>query len=156
MHQRLLIISCSNRKNKFESSIRAWQLYDGVLFRSLKKIENDGDWPSSLSVLILSAEYGLISRETKISYYDRLMSLQRAKELSSSVHHELRLFLMRNEWQEIVLSMGNVYLQTLANFKWPAFIRVGVVPGRIGEKIKLTKSWVIDPSRTRQYINWIE
>lgn len=56
----LLIISCSQRKKKLRGKVKAWDLYDGVIFRMLKKTERENGLPKNLDILILSAKHGFI------------------------------------------------------------------------------------------------
>ena len=40
--RRLLVISCSSRKVKTAEPVRAWGLYDGVVYRLLKRAMDEG------------------------------------------------------------------------------------------------------------------
>src|SRR4051794_5911479 len=71
--QRLLVISCSQRKVLDEKPIPAVDRYDGPAFRVLRKYLREVHDPS-LTVQILSAKYGLIDAEYPIPYYDCRMT----------------------------------------------------------------------------------
>jgi len=75
----LLILPCSKRK-KPVSKAQALELYDGPFYRVVRKAK-----PQNLDILILSAKYGLISSNESISYYDQMMTAERAEELASEI-----------------------------------------------------------------------
>jgi hypothetical protein len=59
---RLLILSCSQRKAPWEGDLPALDRYDGPAFRVLRKyLRTHSD--DSLAILILSAKFGLIEAE---------------------------------------------------------------------------------------------
>jgi hypothetical protein len=52
----------------------AWEIYDGVVYRMLKKRLGPQDhWPAGLDVLIVSAKYGVIRPSRRIETYDQAM-----------------------------------------------------------------------------------
>lgn len=59
-----------------------------VIRRYLRTYQNEAD---TLDILILSAEFGLISSNLSIPYYDRRMTVARAKELHRQVLDALRV-----------------------------------------------------------------
>ncbi len=152
--RRLLIVSCSARKNQFDTPHPAWLVYDGVAFRSLKKIEREGKWPKDLDVLILSAEFGLISPDFLICNYDRSMTSERADEIAGSVARELEKQFEETRWSVVVLGMGQTYLKALREVVWPAQLSVGVIPGRVGVKLKLMKRWILNPEEANPLLLW--
>jgi hypothetical protein len=86
--KRLLILSCSDTKREPEPgrTMQALQLYDGPAYRVVRgyldRVKMLG--ASNLSVLILSAEHGLIGGWDHIQPYDRKMDVARASELAKS------------------------------------------------------------------------
>jgi hypothetical protein len=153
--QRLLILSCSNRKIHSGCPTLAWDVYDGGAFRSLKKVRREGKWPSDLDILILSAKYGLIDQYELITCYDQKMTTCHPVNMRTKVRERLRAEFERHKWEIIALSMGKNYLLALADVKWPPGVRVGVVPGAMGIKISLTKQWVISPDEAVKSLQWI-
>ena len=65
----LLILSCSNKKDGADGTMRAFDRYTGGNFDVLKKAKREGYFPPNLDILILSAKYGLITPDTLIEYY---------------------------------------------------------------------------------------
>ena len=68
MH-RLLLISCSHRKTSKAGLVPAIERYDGPPFQRPTEIPREVYDPH-LTVLILSAKYGLIDSGRPIRYYD--------------------------------------------------------------------------------------
>src|ERR687889_181325 len=77
---RMLILACSRRKRSDERLLPAIERYDGPAFRVLRRFLREGS-ANAQSVLILSAEYGLIAHNLRIAAYDRVMTPARAREL---------------------------------------------------------------------------
>jgi len=74
--RRLLLIGCSNRESKIDRRVAAWDLYDGVVFRTLKKLQADGYLDGNVDIRILSAQYGNFT-------IDRDCYLQPANDINS-------------------------------------------------------------------------
>jgi hypothetical protein len=142
--RRLLVIGCSARKRRVEKKIAAWELYDGTVFRTLKALQRKGLMPSGTDILILSAEHGIISPETRIRFYDRKMDATRAKELHSKNVEVLRKATSATEYREVFLCLGKTYRDSLLpHAAWADGIKVRVAKGKIGEKLMRLKRWVV-------------
>lgn len=102
----LLIIFCSDLKKKLEGKVKAWDLYDGVVYRVLKKNKIDFE---KYDVVIISAKYGLIYPDTAIEYYDQRMNRKRAKELKESISSNLERIL-KEPYNKIYVCLGKWYL----------------------------------------------
>jgi hypothetical protein len=142
--RRLLVVSCSGRKHHLRGKSNAWDLYDGVAYRLLKKVERDEEFPRDIDVMILSAEHGLIPRSHRISWYDRRMNGQRSAELKNKVTSRLRKTISKTHYREVLLWMGKDYLDSLEPFdtwKKPNNV-VQVARGRIGDKLRQLKQWI--------------
>lgn len=136
-NRKLLIIPCSKvKKNLIDTS--AVELYDGPFFRMIRKYRsNDFD------ILVLSAKYGMIEGNRKISYYDQKMTLERAKELSNEIHSNLSLYLHENCYDDIYINVGKIYFEALK----PSFYlfnhkNVHLASGGIGTRLHYLKNWV--------------
>lgn len=70
---RLLIIACSEKKLPTSRPVSTINRYNGPAFRVLRKYLRRAE-KELLTVLILSAKYGLIPAETKIPYYDQQLT----------------------------------------------------------------------------------
>lgn len=134
MNKSLLIISCSKTKKKLKGFVNAWDLYDGVVFRVLKK--NNIDF-NKFDVRIISTKYGMITTDNKIKYYDQKMDKKRADELVNEISNQFDKLLKKN-YSIIYLCLGKVYLSTIKNNLLDNK-RIKIVTGPIGVKMKKLK-----------------
>jgi hypothetical protein len=105
---RLLILSCSQRKTTATGRVPAIDRYDGPVFRVLRNYLREV--PSqALTVLIVSAKYGLIESNRRIPAYDCRMSAARAKELRLHMLAAARRLLASRRWQEVGVCAGKHY-----------------------------------------------
>lgn len=141
MEGNLLIISCSKRKNKIEGKIKAWDLYDGVVFRVLKKFERERGLPKNLDILILSAKYGFIKPYELIEYYDYHINQtsDRRSFLSSLKKH-----IKTNAPVSVFVCLGKDYLKALEGFEtlFPVGTKFLYANGSIGLKMSQLKKWI--------------
>ena len=133
----LLILPCSKRKNSL-SKASALDLYNGPFYQVLRK-----NMPTNLDTLILSAKYGLISSKDTISYYDQIMTPERARELSTEITAKLEKILINGCYDEIFINLGKTYMLALEesenildeyNVYWGS--------GQIGERLHQLKTWL--------------
>lgn len=145
MKRKLLIVSCSQRKHKVEGKVRAWDLYDGVNFRVLKKIEREQGLPPSLDILILSAKYGLIRPEDMIEWYDLRMTRDQASLLRPSNQAKLLKLLSTKSYDEVLLNVGRDYLLAMdgLNSYFDGKLDIIIPQGGIGKKMSEMKKWVL-------------
>jgi len=149
-HKRLLILSCSQRKSHKEGLLPAIERYDGPLFRILRRYRKTQDTRNreaepSLSTYILSAEFGLISAEYPIPYYDCCMTRHRAQILHPVVVDKLKNLLTGGcRFQELFICLGQAYWPALEG--WEAFVRrdmaVHVAWGAIGMRQSQLYEWL--------------
>lgn len=131
----LLVQSCSNRKQDVAGEDDAIDIYDGYFFRIIKKAMREDDFRDDIDICILSAEYGLIEEETEISPYDREISPSRAEELSEEVTNEIISRVDQENYEELILNVGNQYERALSNLNKRVSIPVHAIQGDgIGEK----------------------
>lgn len=128
----LLIISCSATKKKTFKKIPAWELYDGVIFRVLKK--NNIDF-NKWDVAIISAKYGLIFPETPINYYEQLMTRKRAVELKEKLSKQIKKLINRN-YRSVEVCLGKNYLISSGIEETD---NINLIEGGIGEKMHFLK-----------------
>lgn len=147
---RLLILSCSQRKRHQAGLMSAIERYDGPAFRVLRRylqiktIANEHE-QAGPDVYILSAEFGLIPADQPIPDYDRQMTQGRAKELKPIVLDSLRCLLDREcPYREIFIHLGKEYQLALAG--WERWIPQGVIvhtaDGSIGAKQGRLFDWL--------------
>ena len=106
---RLLILSCSQRKRSTPGLLPALERYDGPAYRVMNKFTRVH--PSEMGLLdvyILSAEFGLISAGKPIPNYDRRMTLQRVKELQQPTLSELNQVLICKRYEDLFISLGKL------------------------------------------------
>ena len=136
--ENLLIISCSQSKTTIPNPAPAIKIYDGPLYRILKK--TDKKVMDNLHVMIISAKYGIISLYDPIEKYDKKMTRRRAKELNKPLKKELTEFLENNEFEKVFINLGKDYKLAIAgtDFKKP----IEEAEGKIGQKLSITKKWL--------------
>ena len=145
---RLLILSCSRRK--LDRPAPALELYDGPLFRVVRKAMRDGVGPGDVAVYILSARYGLIPARRVIEPYDRRMTPARARELEPRVFRVLAYIAHGGRFDEVYIEVGQDYLPALPGEEvlWFFFgcpVRYG--RGTIGKRARALKEWLYAGSK---------
>jgi len=138
MKKELIVISCSNRKKKVQGKVSAWDLYDGVIYRVLKKNNFNSE---KFDIAIISAKYGLIFPKTKIEYYDQKMTSKRAKELQVEVMHKLRE-LLKNNYKIIHICLGKNYLACISSMLNDSS-KINILHGAIGLKMQKLKDVIL-------------
>ena len=133
----LLILPCSKQK-KPVSKAPALELYDSPFYRVVRKAK-----PPNLDILILSAKYGLISSNESISYYDQMMTAERAEELASEIIMKLEKSLRYGSYDEIFINLGKTYMLALDDGKnMLDEYNVYWASGQIGERSHQLKTWL--------------
>lgn len=141
--RKLLLIACSNRKNRSKGMLPAIERYDGVNYRVIHKLQREGKFPGNVDVKILSAKFGLIDAQTPIPYYDQRMDKKRADELRGQVMRELSE-IANGPYEEIFINMGKVYLGAMDGYTTllPK-VRVKIAEGGIGQKMAAMRNWLV-------------
>jgi hypothetical protein len=143
--KRLLVMACSARKFQSPEMLPAIERYDGILFRVLKRwMHRNDSYPTWLDIVILSAEYGLISPEIPIPYYDRKMDRARAIELAPNVVAQLAQRTLAEPYKEVFLALGRLYRRAVEPIHtWlPSETRLIVPSGGIGAIASQLKKWL--------------
>ena len=151
---RLLILSCSQRKRSTPGLLPALERYNGPAFQVTNKFMRVCPFEARLlDVYILSAKFGLIPAGQPIPNYDRRVTLQRVKELQPRTLPELKQILSGRQYDELFISMGKAYRQVLVGYESliPANLKVIVSRGAIGRKLAELRNWLHgEPSVTRR------
>jgi hypothetical protein len=138
MNRHLVVLGCSATKLDSEGLLPAIARYDGPSYRVLNNYLRDVQWPTSLSVGILSAEHGLIGGLTHIENYDRRMDAKRALDLRTRCTEVL------TGWAEthgnVSLFLGRDYLPALNLDTLSTRGSLEIVPGPIGMKLSRLRS----------------
>ena len=152
--RRLLILGCSKAKTMDDGLIPAWQRYDGPAFRVLRRYLRQRQDPA-LSILVLSAEYGIVAADSRIPYYDRQMTPTRAGEIRHQVSATLSHLLNGSDFlpeqsKHVLVVLGREYLGALTDYTgngsdWLINRRV---LGRPGERLAQLKAWLNAESPT--------
>lgn len=147
----LLIVACSQRKDRTPGVLPALERYDGVSFRILRKAQREGYWPEKLDVLIVSAKYGLLDADTPIAHYDVRMTREQALHLRPAVMSALAQRLTSRTYREVFLNMGKIYHMTLDG--WDVClspdITVVYTRGGLGQKASQMRTWLREKTRDR-------
>jgi hypothetical protein len=140
---RLLILSCSQRKVGAADQVPAIDRYDGPAFRVLRKYLREGP-PETPTVLILSAKYGLIGSDRRIPAYDCRMSAARARELRPHVIATARQVFASRRWQEVSVCVGKHYRSALDGFLplLPDGCPVVFLSGGQGPRLTRLRAWL--------------
>ena len=108
--KRLVILSCSQRKVQGKSSMCAMDRYDGPAYKVVRKYLRAVPYAQiNDEFLILSAEFGLVSDSRRIPYYDRRMTVERAKELHEETLDALKIILSSDRYRAVFVCMGKTY-----------------------------------------------
>lgn len=92
----LLLISCSRRKTEDFARGRDWDVYDGALYRMLKKLfRQRPEVERAIGVLIVSARYGVIRAGNAISTFDERMTATLARQRGDLWSKRLRQLVQR-------------------------------------------------------------
>ncbi len=140
---RLLILSCSERKATASDRLPAIDRYDGPVFRVLRKYLREGS-SRAPTVLIVSAKYGLIESSRRIPAYDYRMSAARAKELRPHVLAAARRILASRKWQDVGVCAGKHYRSTLDGFLpfLPEGSQIVFIGGGQGPRLTRLRAWL--------------
>lgn len=140
--KKLLIISCSARKKKLSHPAPALEVYDGPIFKLLRK--NINPRLHNVDVRIISAKYGLITPKTCIMYYDKLISRKEAHEWNGKIVKSLKTLIQKNNYSEIFICLGKRYLPVINGLEehLPEDCELLYARGGIGKKMKQTKEWI--------------
>ena len=144
-NSRLLILSCSQRKQSAQGLLPALQRYDGPAYRVMNKFMRVHPSEAQLlDVYILSAKFGLISAYKPIPNYDRRMTLQQVKKLQQPTLNELKQVLIRKRYEGLFINLGKNYLQVLNGYESliPTNLKVIVSRGVMGRKLAELHNWL--------------
>lgn len=143
--QNLLILGCSQRKRFDSGLLKAIARYNGPTFQVLRRfLKQQPQVSNYISTYILSAEFGLISQDFLIPYYDRRMTASRAIELQSSTVTKLRDIVNSRLYKEVFLCMGKIYFQAIQGYEaiLPNNLNVQVASGSLGRKSGELHDWL--------------
>lgn len=137
--RRLLIIACSATKRQTAPGevLPAIGLYDGPGYRTLRK-HLMGD----TTVLILSAEHGILEANQGICWYDQKMSREVARTLRERGHLDALEPYLLEEWDAVHVHAGATYREALPVERLKA-MGATFARGGIGEQLGQLKAWLL-------------
>jgi hypothetical protein len=124
---------------------RAWDLYDGQLFRVLKKaFRRHPGWREHLEVLIVSARYGVVRPGRVIETYDERLTGALLKERGDFWARSLRRAVLGKSFRAVHVNLGHSYLTALPPLAdlFPG-LPLDYARGGIGRRNSATLRWVI-------------
>lgn len=142
--QRLLILSCSQRKNTSQGQLPAIERYNGPLFFVSRRFLRECPQKAKrLDVYILSASYGLIPADFQTEFYDQKMNLSRVVELHSQIETTFSEILRKN-YTSICFVLGKTYQRAFENLQdsIPRLTEIVMAYGPIGKKQTQLKKWL--------------
>lgn len=142
--QRLLILSCSQRKNTSQEQLPAIERYNGPLFFVLRRYLRECPCETKhLDVYILSAAYGLIPGDFPTPLYDQKMNMTRVVELQPQIKTTFS-DILRNDYTSICFVLGKTYLKAFESLQdmIPIITEPIVAHGSIGKKQVQLKRWL--------------
>lgn len=103
-------------------------------------------------IFILSAEFGLISSDFPIPWYDHRMNATRAEMLQPGVERKLRKIVAEVSFREVFVCMGRVYQRALPDFASmaPARLPVRSADGTIGYQLAALHDWLYGQPPTQR------
>lgn len=145
MENRLLILSCSQKKKVDSEFLPAIDRYDGPAYQLLRKYLRKTHQPIyKLDIYILSAKFGLIASDIEIPFYDQLMTDRRADELKTPVFQHVRDLLTNRKYKEVFISGGKNYLRVLSQVERfiPSDCKIYFSDGTQGRKLSELYEWL--------------
>lgn len=141
MDKYLLLIPCSKRKKSYASR-PAIEIYDGPLFRAIRKYFSSG--LPAVDIHIVSAKYGLIAADTIIEPYDQVMTPKRALEMRKDVLSDLSRLLQKRQYTEVLVNLLASYRLAMDGIQEmvPENTSLNFIKGPIGKRTSETIQWL--------------
>lgn len=148
----LLLTSCSMRKKSYASR-PAIEIYDGPLFRAIRKYFSSG--LPAVDIHIVSAKYGLIAADTIIEPYDQAMTRKRALEIREDVISGLSDLLHKTQYTEVLVNLLASYRIAVDGIQEmvPKNTVLTSVNGPIGKRTSEIVDWLTKISAGYQCVN---
>lgn len=142
MSSYLLIVGCSSSKNTSPLPMKALDRYEGTNFKVIKKFNREKGLPTNVDIVIISAQYGLITQDAVIEPYDLRMTRKQAEILHAEVMTSLKDLISKKVYKEIFVILGKDYMPAIEGIERIAPCPVLYARGRIGEKMAALKKWL--------------
>lgn len=153
--ERLLVLSCSARKNRFDSPRPAFAVYDGPAFKVVRRYcarsdaQTTGGRPRlsdtsraapGLLVLIISAQYGVLPWARPLDYYDARLDCEAVRP---EWCEQLRHYCLVRRPDSAFFYGGRAYQAAVPSALWrPSGMPVEASVGGIGLQLARLKAWL--------------
>ena len=148
MGKQLLILSCSQTKRNCKGMLPALDRYDGPPYRVLRKFLRAYQWPSNVSIGVLSARHGLFGILKEIENYDMRMDQVTARAKASECSSTLKKW--ASDHDTIHLSLGKSYLPALQPALDTVENKIKMFQGQIGMKLHQIRTFLEGTSSARR------
>lgn len=152
----LLVQSCSASKRQCSAPVPALELYNGYFYKIIHKSRREGVLRNDIVLRILSAEHGILHPDSEVSYYDRRMTPDRARELRVDVLKSLSDTVVAEEIDTVVVNAGTDYRPALSGLeeKLDEVVDVKYITGRgNGEMGSQLKSFIRSDEHAELQVN---
>ncbi len=141
----LLVISCSERKNKSKNLIPAIERYTGQWYGVINKLKRENKYPINLDVVIISSKYGFLKPDDPIEDYDLRMDEKRAKELNPQIMGKFKMLLESKYYNTIFINLGRDYSPAIDGLKdiIPRNSKTIYAKGKVGERKSQMKKIIL-------------
>ena len=148
MARQLLVLGCSQAKRESSGLLPALDRYDGPHYRILRKFLRENQWPTNLSVAVLSAKHGLFGSLKGIEHYDERMNPASARAHAQDCVATLTKWAKSHDTAH--LSLGKDYIPAVQPALDALPIPSEVFTGPIGVKSHKLKTFLAgSPSTAR-------
>ncbi|MBS1791326.1 MAG: hypothetical protein JST85_26675 [Acidobacteria bacterium] len=144
---RILLLSCCERKNTSPRLLPALERYDGPAFFVLRKfLSEQPAQATGLDVYILSAKFGLIAATQPIPYYDLLLDAKRCIELQATIRKQMQRWSQRPSYRELFISLTKRYEAILGDLPQlgSTKLQVRFAQGKSGGKLSDLRDWLYE------------
>ena len=118
----------------------AIEMYDGQAYRVLKK-----NFPKNVTVLIISAKYGVLRPFELVSWYDQEMTVKKAIDLRGQVQEEVMKINRNNDIERVFINLGYPYNLAISDDLMRYLdenFNLQVADGYIGMRLHQLKEWL--------------
>ena len=118
-HRRLLIIPCSRTKAITPGLLPAWERYQGRVYRLLKELASQQQFPNSIDIVIISGKYGFLRPFDLVELYDQPMTAELASKHCREVQERLSAMCDSNRYWDCFVLLEPEYLAVLGDLHIP-------------------------------------
>ena len=137
MSEYCIFTFCTRMKYDY-TNCKAIQLYRSGFFPIIRKYNHN-----NIDVYIISAKYGLLNENDKVSNYDLFLDDKRYEEIKKEVIMKIKEVL-KNKYKDVMLALGGNYLKFFDEINDKRLIKIPFLRGR-----KIVKDFIIDTDKTR-------